>query len=420
MKTYIITLLVTFSLASHLFSQADTLVCYDCRTKQVTIIPPKTNYSNKDFDYTSWNYGQVVGKENLDNTKPQNTFQNGGFTHLEPAQYSYDISNYPIRAVVKKFSFENDTMSHCCTGTLIAPNLMLTCAHCPWFWYQKKWTDSILVVPAFNNGEKNPLFKSSMSKKYYIPKSFYDNKKYIGERDDIAIVELYEPIGFETGWMGIAYHTDPEYCMDKIFHKFSYPSHDPNNVNRFNGDTLYYNYGSLSYCSPIRIAYIGDVIGGQSGSPLFVTDNVQYLLFGIASHSPLNIFENGRLTTIEGFFHYRIQKSMFYALKPIIENNQTDIVYNTKTHPSSFILSQNYPNPFNPSTIIKYNLKKANDVGLKIYSISGQEIEILVNGFQTIGEYEISLQPKGMPSGIYFYRLQAGEFSETRKLIFQK
>jgi photosystem II stability/assembly factor-like uncharacterized protein len=89
--------------------------------------------------------------------------------------------------------------------------------------------------------------------------------------------------------------------------------------------------------------------------------------------------------------------------------------------PESIELYQNYPNPFNPSTTITYNLSALADVTLKIYNLAGQELETLVNEFQTAGDYEITWQPKGLPSGIYFYRLQAGqEFSETRKIIFQK
>lgn len=88
--------------------------------------------------------------------------------------------------------------------------------------------------------------------------------------------------------------------------------------------------------------------------------------------------------------------------------------------PEKIGLFQNYPNPFNPLTTIKYNLRKPSAVILTIYNISGQELETLVNDFQTTGEHKITWQPKGLPSGIYFYRIQAGEFSETKKLFLQK
>ena len=83
-------------------------------------------------------------------------------------------------------------------------------------------------------------------------------------------------------------------------------------------------------------------------------------------------------------------------------------------------LEQNYPNPFNPNTMIKYNLDKPNYIKLTIFNLTGQEIATVVNGFQTSGVHEINWQAEGLPSGIYFYRLQAGDFSDTKKLILQK
>jgi len=88
--------------------------------------------------------------------------------------------------------------------------------------------------------------------------------------------------------------------------------------------------------------------------------------------------------------------------------------------PHDFTLHQNYPNPFNPSTTIKYNLQNSSNVELKIFDLAGKEIETLINGFQTAGEHETTWQPEGLPSGIYFYRLQSDSFSETKKLILQK
>lgn len=85
-----------------------------------------------------------------------------------------------------------------------------------------------------------------------------------------------------------------------------------------------------------------------------------------------------------------------------------------------FILYQNYPNPFNPSTRIKYQLAISGHVVLTIYNLGGQEIATVVNEFQAVGEHEVTWQPNGLPSGLYFYRIQAGEYSDAKKLILQK
>ncbi len=118
---------------------------------------------------------------------------------------------------------------------------------------------------------------------------------------------------------------------------------------------------------------------------------------------------------------YRELGSRYAAQMLLLPGYETGIFnINGERSPNSFALSQNYPNPFNPETTIKYNLYKSSNVTLKIYNNSGQELETVINGFQTAGDHEISLQAKGLPSGIYFYRIQAGEFSETKKFIIKK
>ena len=85
-----------------------------------------------------------------------------------------------------------------------------------------------------------------------------------------------------------------------------------------------------------------------------------------------------------------------------------------------FHLEQNYPNPFNPSTKIKYSIPHISNVKIKIYDILGSEIEILLNEEKPAGTYEITWYAEGLPSGIYFYRIQAGDFVETKKMMFIK
>jgi len=87
---------------------------------------------------------------------------------------------------------------------------------------------------------------------------------------------------------------------------------------------------------------------------------------------------------------------------------------------SHFVLYPNYLSSVYPSATIHYILQKSAMVELKIFDLTGREIETLVNGFQTPGEHEMTWQPEGLPSGMYFCKLQAGEFSETKKLILQK
>ena len=84
---------------------------------------------------------------------------------------------------------------------------------------------------------------------------------------------------------------------------------------------------------------------------------------------------------------------------------------------NEFNLHQNYPNPFNPSTKIKYSIINKAMVIIKVYDILGNEIKTLVNEEKTIGNYEIEFDGRNLSSGIYLYRMQAGNFSDTKKLI---
>ncbi|HVN48332.1 MAG TPA: endo-1,4-beta-xylanase [Bacteroidota bacterium] len=88
--------------------------------------------------------------------------------------------------------------------------------------------------------------------------------------------------------------------------------------------------------------------------------------------------------------------------------------------PTAYKLYNNYPNPFNPTTRIDYNLPTTSKVSLKIYDVLGREVQTLVNSIQAPGKYSVTLNAQGLSSGIYFYRLNAGSFSETKKLMLLK
>jgi len=85
-----------------------------------------------------------------------------------------------------------------------------------------------------------------------------------------------------------------------------------------------------------------------------------------------------------------------------------------------FILFDNYPNPFNPKTIIKYDLGIANYVSLKIIDIQGKEVKTLVNQKQNAGHYGVEFNGENLSSGIYFYKLEAGDFTETKSMVLLK
>ncbi len=104
----------------------------------------------------------------------------------------------------------------------------------------------------------------------------------------------------------------------------------------------------------------------------------------------------------------------------------TDVNDKSKALPAQFELAQNYPNPFNPSTTIKYSIPRSTEyfsvqqTTLKVYDILGREVATLVNKEQKPGNYEIKFNADDLGSGIYFYRLQSGGFTQSRKMILLK
>jgi hypothetical protein len=88
--------------------------------------------------------------------------------------------------------------------------------------------------------------------------------------------------------------------------------------------------------------------------------------------------------------------------------------------PSEFELIGAYPNPFNPSTVISYQLAGDSEANLSVYNIFGQQVAELVDGWREAGTHEVTFDASGLPSGVFIYRLTAGDFSTTRKLILMK
>jgi len=88
--------------------------------------------------------------------------------------------------------------------------------------------------------------------------------------------------------------------------------------------------------------------------------------------------------------------------------------------PTRVSLEQNFPNPFNPSTTISYSLPVSSKTTIKVYTLLGEEIVTLVNGMQGAGSHSISWNPASLPSGIYLYKLEAGQQVITKRMVLLK
>ncbi|MGE5432195.1 MAG: InlB B-repeat-containing protein [Syntrophomonadaceae bacterium] len=104
----------------------------------------------------------------------------------------------------------------------------------------------------------------------------------------------------------------------------------------------------------------------------------------------------------------------------VVTDNATSVSEPQNERPRSFTLRQNYPNPFNPSSKISFSVPEAGHVKLKVFNILGNEVASLVNEYKAAGSYTVEFNGSSLPSGVYFYRIESGRYTGTKKLILAK
>ncbi len=162
-----------------------------------------------------------------------------------------------------------------------------------------------------------------------------------------------------------------------------------------------------------------------NGGPFYITDTTVTPVVE-AKGTPLSfnityIPKNDSIKAVIDVYYFSSFKAILNKIIYGYFNMQIDGVNESNNlSVKSFSLSQNYPNPFNPSTIIRYSIPKTGLVTLKVYDILGREVTTLVNENKTPGNYSVTFNGNNLSSGIYFYRISAGRYSETKKFILLK
>ncbi len=136
----------------------------------------------------------------------------------------------------------------------------------------------------------------------------------------------------------------------------------------------------------------------------------QWYAFNDSSAASGTWFYRLKQIDVDGTIHY---------FDPVSVNVVTGIA-SRNAAPAQFALLQNHPNPFNPSTTIRFDLAADRDVALRVYNALGQVVAVLVAGRRAAGSYSVSWDASGYASGVYFYRLEAGNFVATKKLVVLK
>jgi hypothetical protein len=169
--------------------------------------------------------------------------------------------------------------------------------------------------------------------------------------------------------------------------------------------------------SYISLSYVQDAkFGGMTiyGNTIYLSDQGNTKVWMWDNTSPFNttnFVQAGTITAAyPGFGGLSVNDNSF----PV------GITTSSNNIPEKYSLSQNYPNPFNPATTIKFNVAKSGDIKIVVYDITGREVQKLVNESLRPGTYETTFDGSMINSGVYFYRITAGNFSETRKMLLIK
>lgn len=389
-------------MAATAFAQTDTIMVYHVQSKTIDTILPLPYDSTVTAATTPSHTGSLPGFAPLSMLPPTaNLFSGSDFCHISRAADLFNTGDYPLRTATSIQYYYGDSLQMGCSGIMVAPNMVLTAAHCMYNFAAHAFAyDSILISPGYTNGLVPAGLAATSVKNVYLFKQFYDGASW----QDIALLELNLPIGLETGWVGMGFDTDTAWFRNKTFHKLSYPAFphpgDPSLV--YNGDTMYYNYG---YIDQLSGGYMGVMspeatgIPGQSGSSLFYTDNTSYQSYGVFCFS-------GQ------YSHLKITPAIFFRFKNILDN-YVNAVPEAVSGENPLLF---YPNPFTQQAVLEFSNPGGENYMLDIYSAQGKCVMQVSN----IDTGRVYLQRHNLARGMYIYNLYTtGKVYATGKFIIE-
>jgi V8-like Glu-specific endopeptidase len=396
--------LSTLYIAAQKRTLTDSIVLYDVYEKTTIKLPPAVIDTTTNSDRTPANGGSLPNTATLLSAMPPaNSFPGCNFSDLTRASSLFNLSYYPLRCAVTFNKYKNGFLTRLCTGMMVGSEFVVSAGHC--FYDSQTLSpeyDSIIVLPAFDNGvPNNNLPLARVTKMYYLQSS------YFGDEKDAVLLQLDHPIGEQLGWIGLAYEeldqADANFYQDKVFHKLSYPGvvspWDSTKV--YNGDTMYYNYGEITYLWNPNSTYLGvnsssaQAIPGMSGSSLFHLENDKYFTFGIG------IWSNY-------YSHNRFYNNLYFAFKKIVE------VYTTSVGSQSEVSSvRMFPNPMSEQLTIV--CPRFDQPSVKVFDCTGAETKVQTCNYPE----KIILNRGDLRPGIYLVKVTYLQEETVLKLVVE-
>lgn len=296
-----------------------------------------------------------------------------------------------------------------------------------------------LINPSSNNGTQSPQAISGNGS--YVATINYNGFVRLYQRSGNTYNFVWthqEPPGTYYNWMtSVDISNDGQYLACGTLQFVTSSSYD-GKVKLFNtaSSTPIWTYtGMGDEVQNVSFSKNGNILAASSWGDLNMQFN-DLLVWKLSTGSNVPIFgvnspgsffcstvsNNGSIVVGSGkAVHARLFGSGGELYNIFIDTNDTPVgIINNQNTPSEFSLSQNYPNPFNPSTVIDYSIPQDGLVNITVFDVLGREAAVLVNKFTRSGKYSVSFDASSLSSGIYFYKITAGSFTQTKKMILQK
>ena len=211
--------------------------------------------------------------------------------------------------------------------------------------------------------------------------------------------------------------TDPENDRTRSFIDCSAPGTNYRGLNDLATTGTVHIFSGTSISAPFVSALVSLILSINNS---LIPPQIYDVITKSADKIGLNTYNSIGWNQYLGYGRINAYNALKYTLEHYGGTIQSFSIPQEETKPTSFSLLQNYPDPFNSSTNIKYSIPKTSMVSIKVYDIIGNEIITLVNEEKPSGTYELTWNAANLPSGVYFYRIQAGSFIDTKKMILLK